>query len=435
MSKTLLKGGRVLNPATGLDAIQDVLIVSGKIEAIGQNLAVDADTEVVLLKASQWVTPGLIDIHVHLRDMGQSSKETIRSGTQAAIAGGFTRLCTMANTNPILDHAMVMDRYTTLIEQTALIPVHLVAAATKNIAGEELTEMAALKNKGAVGYSDDGNCIMDSRVARLVMEYSTMLGQPFICHAEDTHLSAHGCMNEGEVSTLLGLPGIPHESESSIVARDIQLAGLTGAHVHFAHISTAQSVNLIRQAKLEGVHVTAETAPHYLALTDKALLQYNTHAKMNPPLRLQSDCEALKQGLLDGTIDCIATDHAPHTTTEKSQPMDGCPFGVIGLETALAVTLTQLYHTGLATPLQIINWMSTQPAKIMGLPGGSLTVGDVADITVIDPDLSWTVSASDFYSKGRNTPFEGQRVSGQALLVYSAGVEVSAGLSMEASKA
>ncbi len=429
--KQLLKGGRVLDPAQNLDAVRDVLIEDGVIVAVDSDIPVDGPhgvmDEIHSLTPDMWVVPGLIDIHVHLRDPGNPEKETVQSGTEAAIAGGFTAVACMPNTHPRLDSLPTLEYLNATVKRTARIPVYPVAAATKEIAGKELTEMGELKCHGAVAFSDDGHCVMDSRMMRLILEYAGMFGLPFISHAEDTYLSANGCMNEGYYSTLLGLPGFPNVAESVIVARDIQLARLTGAHVHFAHMSTMESVELIRAAKAEGLSITAETAPHYLALTDADLAErhpYDANFKMCPPLRSKADQLALIAALQDGTLDAIATDHAPHTTDEKLQAFDHAPNGVIGLETALGVVLTELYHTGKLTALQVISKLSTGPAHCLNLPGGTLRLGSPADVTVIHPDLKWIVDPKQFRSLSRNTPFTGRVLQGQATHVFSRGQEL-----------
>lgn len=422
--RQLLKGGRVIDPTQNLDAIRDILIEDDTIISIDTDISPNGVDEVHQLSPDTWVTPGLIDIHVHLRDPGRLDKETIQTGTEAAIAGGFTAVACMPNTQPTLDNLATLEYVNTTAQRTARIAVYPVCAATKNIAGEELTEMGELKNFGAVAFTDDGHCLMDSRLMRHALEYCAMLGVPFVCHAEDMHLSANGCMNEGYYSTLLGLRGIPNEAESVIVARDIQLARMTGGHVHFAHVSTRESVELIRQAKNDGLPITAETTPHYIALTDEAVCDYDADFKMNPPLRNQDDREALIEGLQDGTIDAVATDHAPHTPDEKSYPFDQCPNGVVGLETSLAVILTYLVHPGKLTPMQMVERMSTGPARCLSLPGGTLKVGSRADITVIHPTLKWTVEPSAFKSKSRNTPFKGLTLQGKAIKVFSRGREL-----------
>lgn len=432
--KQLLKGGRVIDPSQNIDAVLDVLIDNDIIAAIGPNISENEADEVLQLSQDYWVTPGLIDIHVHLRDPGQLEKESIQTGTEAAIAGGFTAVACMPNTKPTIDNLSVLTYINTTAEKTSRIKVFPVAAATKDIAGEELTEMAELKEHGAVGFTDDGHCLMDSRMMRMALEYCAMLKIPFICHAEDMALSAGGCMNEGYNATLLGLPGIPNVAESVIIGRDIQLAKITGGHVHFAHVSTAESVELIRQAKAEGVNITAETTPHYISLTDDLVRDYDANFKMNPPLRTNIDKEALIEGLIDGTIDAIATDHAPHTPDEKGQAFDCAPNGVIGLETSLAVVLTHLYHTQRMQPIDIIARMSTGPAQCLNLPGGTLKPGSQADITVIHPDLAWVVNPSESKSKSRNTPFKGQTLQGKAVQVFCKGNELLMGSAIYSGK-
>jgi dihydroorotase len=420
--KTLLKNGRVLNPANQTDAVQDVLIDNGVIIAIGQDLSVDGVEKVIELSSGEWVTPGLIDIHVHFRDPGRPDKETTASGAAAAIAGGFTSVCIMPNTSPTLDNLQTLQYVNEVAKRSTKIRVFPVCAATKNLAGEELTPMGGLYNNGAVAFTDDGHCLMNANMMRLALEYVRMFDAPFICHAEDSHLSKNGAMNEGYYSTLLGLPGFPNIAESVIVGRDIELAKMTGGHVHFAHMSTAESIALIRRAKQDGVRVTAETTPHYLTLTDAACCGYDPNFKMNAPLRTDADRLALIEGLKDGTIDAIATDHAPHTPDEKSLEFDKAPNGVIGLETSLGVMLTHFVHTGIITPLQLVQLMSTGPANCLKLPeAGSLVVGHRADITVINPNRDWVVDASTFKSKSRNTCFPGMALKGCATMVFVAG--------------
>jgi dihydroorotase len=422
--KTLLKGGRVLNPATQMDGVADVLMADGKIVAIESSITPDDDTTVVQLTSAHWVAPGLVDIHVHFRDPGRSDKETTATGSQAAIAGGFTTVCTMPNTAPVLDNSQTMLYVLEAAKKHSKINVLPVAAATKGLEGKELTPIGTLSELGAVALSDDGNCLMNAHLMRLVLEYAKMFDIPFICHAEDTHLSKNGCMNEGYYSTMLGLPGYPNIAESVIVSRDIELSRMTGGHVHFAHISTAEAVGLIRKAKAEGLRITAEVTPHHLTLTDYNCVGYNGNFKMNPPLRSKADQAALIEALKDGTFDAVATDHAPHTPDEKTKAFDGCPNGVIGLETSLGVMMSHLVHTGQLTPLQLIDRMSTGPARVLNLPAGKLAPGERADVVVIDPELEWTVDSSQFKSKSRNTPFAGWPLKGRAVQVYSAGVQV-----------
>jgi dihydroorotase len=419
--KTLLKGGRVINPATGTDEVLDVLIHDHFIEAIEFDINPEIADQVVVLTPEQWVTPGLVDIHVHFRDPGRPDKETTATGAAAAIAGGFTSVCIMPNTQPVLDNLSTLEYVKQVAKNHSKINIYPVAAASKGLAGEELTEMGSLYQHGAVGFTDDGHCLMNANLMRLALRYAKMFDVPVVCHAEDTNLSGCGCMNEGYYSTLLGLPGVPNLAESVIVSRDIELARMTGGQVHFAHISTRESVDLIRKAKQDGVRVTAETTPHYLTLTDASVQGYDPDFKMNAPLRAEADRQALISAVQDGTIDAIATDHAPHTPDEKSMEFDKAPNGVIGLETSLGVMLTHFVHTGLLQPIELIQRMSTGPAQVMKLPAGMLKVGCKADITVIDSNLEWTVDPKTFKSKSRNTPFKGMKLKGKATMVFASG--------------
>lgn len=419
--KQLLKGGRVLDPSQNLDDVRDVLIENGRILAIDANISEDGADEVWTLNDNQWVAPGLIDVHVHLRDPGQEYKETIESGTEAAIHGGFTAVACMPNTDPVIDNLSTLEYVKHRAQSTARIPVYPICAGTKNIAGEQITEIGELLKHGAVGFSDDGHCVMNARVMRMIFEYTAMFDVPFISHAEDTNLSHKGCMNEGYYSTLLGLQGIPNESESVIVARDIQLVKKTGARLHVAHVSARESVDLIRRAKEEGLNVTCEVTPHHLAQTDAAITEYDPDFKMNPPLRSEEDRQVMVQALKDGVIDAVATDHAPHSPDEKANPFDCCPNGVIGLETSLGVMMTHFVNTGLISPLTLIDRMSTGPARCLSLEGGTLKPGSRADITVIDPELAWVVDPRQFKSKSRNASFKGQTLSGKAVMVMSNG--------------
>jgi dihydroorotase len=419
--KTLLKGGRVIDPASNTDAVLDVLIDGDVIAAVGPNLPEAGVDTVVQLTPDHWVTPGLVDIHVHFRDPGRPDKETTATGAASALAGGFTSVCIMPNTTPTLDSLSVLEYIKQVAQRDSKVNIYAVCAATKGLAGEELTEIGSLYENGAVAFTDDGHCLMNANLMRLALQYAKMFDAPVVCHAEDMNLSGHGCMNEGYYSTLLGLPGIPNIAESVIVGRDIELARETGGHVHFAHVSTAESVDLIRKAKAEGVRVSGETTPHYLTLTDAAVQGYDPDFKMNPPLPSESDRQALIKAVQDGTIEAIATDHAPHTPDEKSLEFDKAPNGVVGLETSLAVMLTHFVHTGLLTPLQLIDRMATSPARLLKLPAGTLDVGAKADVTVIDPNEQWVVDPSQFKSKSRNSPFKGMTLSGRPKQVYSAG--------------
>lgn len=419
--KTLLKGGRVINPATGLDQVMDVLIEDNVVAAIEQNIPAAQADEVVQLTETQWVVPGLVDVHVHFRDPGNPDKETTATGAAAAVAGGFTTVCVMPNTSPVIDSTPMVQYIMNAAKPTG-IQIFPIAAVTRGLEGEEMTAIGTLLDNGAVGFSDDGRPVSSANMMRKALEYSKMFDVPIVCHAEDCTLCGNGVMHEGYYSTLLGLPGIPSVAESVMVARDIELARFTGGRVHFAHISSKESVALIRQAKAEGLNITAETTPHYLALTDACCQGYDPDFKMNGPLRAEADQKALIEAIMDGTIDVIATDHAPHTPDEKSMAFDCAPNGVIGLETSLGVMLTHFYHTKRLQPLELIRIMSSRPAEIFKLKeSGNLAVGQRADIAVIDPEQEWRVDPTAFKSKSRNTPFKGQLLKGRAIRTYANG--------------
>jgi dihydroorotase len=419
--KTLLKGGRVINPATQTDETLDILIEGGLISAIEKDISTSRADEVINLKSTDWVTPGLVDVHVHFRDPGSPDKEDTISGAAAAVAGGFTTVCVMPNTSPVIDSTPMVQYILNAAKATG-IQIHPIAAVTRGLEGQEMTSIGTLKQNGAVGFSDDGKPISSANMMRKALEYSRMFDVPIVCHAEDCSLFGHGVMHEGYYSTLLGLPGIPSVAESVIVARDIELVRFTGGRVHFAHISSKESVALIRQAKAEGLPITAETTPHYLSLTDACCQGYDPNFKMNGPLRADSDQQALIEAVSDGTIDVIATDHAPHTPDEKAMAFDCAPNGVIGLETSLGVMLTHFYHTKRLNPDDIVRLMSTRPAEIFKLnASGNLAIGQRADITVIDPELSWVVDPAQFRSKSRNSPFKGQTLKGKAIMTFAKG--------------
>ncbi|WP_373530981.1 dihydroorotase [Vampirovibrio sp.] len=419
--KKLLKGGRVLDPASGLDAVMDVLIDGNVIAAIETDIPGSSADEVIELHAGQWVAPGLVDVHVHFRDPGSPDKETTETGAAAAVAGGFTTVCVMPNTSPVID-STPMVQYILNAAQSTGIQIFPIAAVTRGLEGEEMTSIGTLLSQGAVGFSDDGRPVASANMMRKALEYSNMFDVPIVCHAEDCTLFGNGVMHEGYYSTLLGLPGIPSVAESVMVARDIELARFTGGRVHFAHISSKESVSLIRKAKAEGLRITAETTPHYLALTDACCQAYDPDFKMNGPLRGEADQKALIEAVMDGTIDVIATDHAPHTPDEKSMAFDCAPNGVIGLETSLSIMLTHFYHTKKLNPLDLIAMMSTRPAEIFKLKhSGRLAVGERADVVVIDPEQSWVVDPAQFHSKSRNTPFKGQTLKGRAILTLANG--------------
>ena len=413
----LITGGRVIDPSQGIDAVQDVLAVGGKVEAIGRGIAGPDDAERIEA-AGLVVSPGLIDVHVHLREPGGEHKETIRTGAKAAAAGGFTTIWAMPNTDPPLDDPAAVG----FVRQEARrwarrgeggARVSPVGAATKGRAGKQMTEIGELVEAGAVAVTDDGSPIADAALMRRLLEYTQTFGIPVLQHAEDMALTAGGVMNEGAVATALGLRGIPNVSEASVVARDIFLAELTGGHVHIQHISTREAVDLIARGKERGVRVTGEASPHHMALTEEAVRGYHTNAKMNPPLRSEADRRAVRRGLVDGVLDMIATDHAPHHYEEKEREFDDAPFGIVGLETALGVCMRELVTSGELTLSQLIDRMSSRPASVMGIDGGTLRRGSPADIVVWDPDERWVVRPEAFVSKGRNTPFGGEEVVGR----------------------
>ena len=411
--RLLIKGGRVVDPATGRDAQGDVLVSDTTIEKVGENLRAKADR--VIDAAGLVVAPGFIDMHVHLREPGYEEKETIRTGSMSGAKGGFTSLVPMANTNPPIDNAGMVDFVLTRARENALAKIFPVSAVSKGLEGKQLTEAGELKEAGAIALSDDGRSIVDSELMRRALEYAGMFGLPIIVHEEDPQLSENGSMNEGLNSTILGLRGIPKAAEEVMVARDLGIVELTKGRVHFAHVSTARSVELIREAKERGLAVTAETAPHYFSLTDDAVKTYNTNAKMKPPLREAEDVAAIKAGLRDGTLEVIATDHAPHTVAEKDVEFDAAPFGIVGLETALPLVLTELVEPDVLSMSDAIAKLTVNPARILDLPLGGLREGCAADITIFDPNADVVVDASDFASLGRNTPFDGFRLKGRVL--------------------
>lgn len=390
--QTLIKKGRVIDPSQNLDTVTDILITNGKIDKVEKNIT--AKIKQVINAAGKIVAPGLIDMHTHLREPGEEHKETIATGVKAALSGGFTTICAMPNTNPACDNPAQVEYI--LSRAKNVLPI---ACITKQRAGKEISEMAALKKAGAIAVSDDGDAVANSGLLRRAMEYAAMLDLLVICHCEDKDLVNGGVMHEGYWSTVLGLRPIPAEAESIIVDRDIQLAELTGARVHIAHVSTAKNVEIIRQGKKRGVKITAEVTPHHFTLTDEAVKNYATNAKVNPPLRTKEDIKALRAGLKDGTIDVIATDHAPHAQAEKEKEFDYAPFGLIGLETALPLAK------------RILDWpdliakMSCNPNAILKYNRGTLKPGAIADLIIIDPNKKWIYSADQIKSKSKNSPF------------------------------
>jgi len=413
MMKTLIKNGRVLDPAHQIDANLDVLAVDGKIAQIAAGIELpDAET---IDAGGLLVVPGLIDIHVHLRDPGYEYKEDIVSGTRAAAAGGFAAVACMPNTNPINDNKAV----TTYIRQKAAaegqVRVYPVGSITKGLKGESLAEFGDLQAAGCVAVSDDGRPVTSGEIMRRALEYARSFQLPVISHAEDLSLVGDGVMNEGFVATQLGLRGIPWVAEDAAVARDVLLAEFTGARLHIAHVSTRGAVEIIRAAQRRGVPVTAETAPHYFTLTDEAVRGYDTHAKMNPPLRSAADVQAIRDGLADGTLSVIATDHAPHYVDEKNVEFNLALNGIVGLETALPLTL-RLVEEGVLTLTEAIARLTIGPARALGLPGGTLEVGRAADITLVDPTCKWTLDPARLLSRSKNTPFGGWQLKGAATL-------------------
>ena len=420
--KLLVKGGRVIDPSQSMDEIADLLLEDGRVKSLGSDL-LGTDAEVFNAKGLV-VSPGFIDLHVHLREPGHEYKETISSGAKAAVAGGFTAICAMPNTDPVNDSASITRYIIDKARAAGFARVFPIGAITRGSEGEELAEMAEMKQAGAVAVSDDGRSVMNSQVMRHAMEYARDHGLVVVDHCQDLNLSAGGVMHEGQYSTLLGLSGMSSAAEESHVSRDILLSELTGARVHIAHVSTRGSVDLIRHAKRAGIPVTCEVTPHHLALTDEAVLGFDTNTKMSPPLRSEEDRAALIEAVSDGTIDAIATDHAPHHMDEKMLEFDRAPFGVVGLETALGVALKALYHTGVISLARIIELLTTGPASVFSLPGGTLAPGAVADVTIIDPERPWKVDPYQFHSKSHNTPFGNWRLRGAVIATLVAGREV-----------
>ncbi len=419
MADLIIKSGRIIDPSQKLDSGFDLRISDGKIAEIKKSIKPKSGEE-ILDAEGNWIMPGLVDMHVHLREPGREDKETIASGAQAAVAGGYTAVACMPNTDPVNDNQSVTCF---ILEKARQTPVHVypVGAISKGLKGEQLVEMGELVEAGAVAFSDDGRCISSSELIRRALEYSQLFNVPIIEHCEDDDLARGGCMREGIVSTRLGLQGIPSMAEDLMVARNIRIAEYTGGHLHIAHVSTRESVTLIRDARSRGVHVTSEVTPHHLFLNHEAVTSFDTSTKMNPPLGTEDDQAALLEGLLDGTIDCIATDHAPHTELEKTVEYDYAPNGVIGLETALSLVLTDLVHTRKMTPTRMVEVMSCAPAGILNIPGGSLITGSPADLTIVDPEQFWVVDATQFFSKSRNTPFHGMSLRGAVAMTLIAG--------------
>ena len=410
----LLRGGRLLDPSQNLDETGDLLLADGVVEAVGRVGEVRRDgAELETIDcAGRVVSPGFIDVHCHLREPGREEVETIASGAHAAAAGGFTAVCAMPNTDPVTDNQAAVGFILAQARRAAAARVYPIGAISIGEKGETLAEFGEMVGAGAVAVSDDGRPVVSAQLMRTALEYARTFGIPVADHCEEPTLAVGGAMNEGLVSARLGLKGIPSEAEEIMAIRDILLARRTGGHIHLCHMSTRGSVELIRWGKERGINVTAEVCPHHLSLTEEAVEGYDTNAKMNPPLRTQADVEALQQAVKDGTIDVIATDHAPHHYDEKEREFADAPNGIVGLETALAVNLTWLVHGGIIGLPLLVERMSCAPARLFKLPGGTLRRGALGDVTVFDPDAQWTVDPARFESKGRNTPYAGRTLRG-----------------------
>ena len=414
----LLRGGRVIDPSQNLDQTADVAIVDGRVDRIGRVGEIgERDGGVETLDCSGLVVaPGFIDVHCHLREPGREEVETIATGARAAAAGGFTAVCAMPNTDPVTDNQAAVGFVVQQAQRAGAARVYPIGAITIGQKGEALAEFGEMVGAGAVAVSDDGRPVVSAQLMRTALEYARTFGIPVADHCEEPTLARAGAMNEGIASARLGLKGVPGEAEEIMVIRDILLARRTGGHVHLCHLSTAGSVELLRWGRERNIRVSAEVCPHHLSLTEDAVLGYNTNAKMNPPLRTEADVLALREAVRDGTIDVIATDHAPHHYDEKEREFADAPNGIVGLETALGVIMTWLVEPGILDLPLLIERMSLAPARVFGLPGGSLQRGSAADVTVFDPDTQWTVDPTRFRSKGRNTPYAGQRLRGRVEL-------------------
>jgi dihydroorotase len=419
MARLLIKNGRVIDPASGHDAVSDVWIEDGVIKGVGVGL--QAAGSEVFDATGLIVAPGFVDMHVHLREPGFEHAETIESGSRAAAAGGFTSICPMPNTKPVNDNATVTSYMIEKARRHAVVNVYPIGAITKGSHGEELAAIGSMKQAGAVAISDDGRPVMNARVMRRAMEFARSLGMPVINHCEDLHLSAGGDMHEGAESVRLGLRGIPGCSEDVMVARDILLAEVTGARYHVAHISSRHSVEMVKFAKSRGLAVTAEATPHHLALADRDMKPYDSNYKMKPPLRAPRDVSAVLEGVKNGAIDAIATDHAPHPGSEKMQEFESCPFGILGLETAIGVTLEQMVHPGSIGVARMVELFTTGPARILGIDRGTLAKGAAADVTIFSIDREWTYDVNKSFSKSRNSPFDGKSFKGGPVATVVAG--------------
>ena len=419
MSVLLIQGGRVIDPASGGDGIADVLIRDGRIESVGTGL--HDDDAVVFDATGMIVAPGFIDMHVHLREPGFEHAETIRSGAEAAAAGGFTTICCMPNTSPVNDSATVTSYIIQRAREVAKVNVFPIGAITKGSLGEELAAIGSMREAGIVAISDDGRPVMNARVMRRAMEAARALDLAVIDHCEDLNLSAGGDMHEGVQSVRLGLGGIPSASEDVMVARDLLLAELTGARYHVAHLSTSRSVAMVAFAKSKGLKVSCEVTPHHFAITDEELVTYDSTFKMKPPLRCGHDVEAIIEGIVSGVVDAIATDHAPHAGSDKMQEFERCPFGITGLETAIGLSLAELVHKGRITLTRFVDLFTTGPANVLKLDRGTLAPGAPGDVTIFDLDTEWTYDVQQSFSKSRNSPFGGRKFRGGPLATIVAG--------------
>ena len=419
MKSLLIRGGRVIDPASGVDRLADVLIRLGRVEAIGHDLSAQGVPQ--FDARGMIVAPGFIDMHVHLREPGAEHAETIESGAKAAAAGGFTSICPMPNTNPVNDSALVTSYIVQRARDVAKVNVFPIGAITRGSLGEELAGIGSMYAAGIVAISDDGRPVMNSRVMRRAMEAARELNIPVIDHCEDLNLSAGGDMHEGSESVRLGLGGIPSAAEDVMVARDLLLAEQTGARYHVAHLSTSRAAAMVAFAKIRGLKVTCEVTPHHFAITDKELGTYDSNYKMKPPLRSGDDREALIEALANGTVDAIATDHAPHPGSEKMQEFERCPFGITGLETAIALTLAELVHTERITVARMVELFTTGPAGVLSLDRGTLKPGAAGDVTIFDTTTEWRFDVQQSYSRSRNSPFHGRRFSGGAMATIVAG--------------
>ena len=417
--KILIKNGRVVDPSQNLDKVCDLLVEDGKVKAIGNDLK--AEGAELFDATDKVVMPGIIDMHTHLREPGLEAKEDIVSGTKAAAAGGITTVACMPNTKPVIDSAVLVSGIKQQAEEESYANVEVVGAISKGEKGEELAEMGDMSIRGAVGFSDDGHYVKSSRLFLLAARYIQSFNKPLMCHAIEPELNAEGYMHEGTVSARIGVPGIPSISEDIAVARDCIVAEYTGAHVHICHVASKGAIDIIRQAKKKGVNVTSEVTVHHLTLTDEACADYNPAARVSPPLRSADHVEAMRQAVLDGTVDCIVTDHAPHAPEEKDVEFRNAPNGFCGLETSIGVVLTELYHTGIFDLKTIVSKMSCEPAKVFHLDRGTLKEGSRADITILDLNKEWIVDPSKFYTRGKFTPFEGKALKGKAVATILGG--------------